>query len=330
MNKTVVGIDIAKNSFDVCVSESSGTFHFENSAKGFDELLNLDLVKEQQVGLFVIEATGNYHRALTDTLELNGFAVAVINPRLIKNFSRAMGLRSKTDVQDARLIREYGIRMEPPVRPKSDNEVLKLKAMVSRRRQLVANRTMETNRLEAQTEQEIKSDIRRHIQWLTLEIKRIDGVIAERLRKIPALKEKLQLLREVKGVGPIVMAALLTQVPELGTLDRRKISALIGLCPYSRDSGNFRGKRTIWGGRSDIRSMLYMAVLSAIRYNPDIKSFYENLIARGKVFKVAMTACMRKMITIINAIIRDGEKKARRAGDLNSESCLHKNDTINR
>lgn len=252
---------------------------------------------------------GNYHKALAETLELRGFAVAVVNPRLIKNFSRAMGLRSKTDAQDARIICEYGMPMNPPVREKPDKELSKLKAMVSRRRQLVANHTMETNRLEAQTEHEIKSDIRRHIQWLTSEMKRVDEVIAERLRKIPALKEKLRLLREVKGIGPVVMAALLTQVLELGMLDRRKISALIGLCPYSRDSGNFRGRRTIWGGRSDIRSILYMAVLSAVRYNPEIKAFYENLIARGKVFKVAMTACMRKMITIINAIIRDGEKK---------------------
>ncbi|WP_397324959.1 transposase [Pantoea agglomerans] len=162
---------------------------------------------------------------------------------------------------------------------------------------------------DAYTEQEIKTDIRRHIQWLTSEIKRIDEVLAERIRKVPVLKEKVELLREIKGVGPVVMAALLTQVPELGRLDRRKISALIGLCPYSRDSGRFSGRRMIWGGRSDIRSMLYMAVLSAVRYNPEIKAFYENLTARGKVFKVAMTACMRKLITIINAVIRDGEKK---------------------
>lgn len=167
---------------------------------------------------------------------------------------------------------------------------------------------METNRLEAQTEQEIKADIRRHIQGLNSEIKRIDELLAGRIGKIPILKEKVRLLKEVKGIGPVVMAALLTQVPELGTLDRLKINALIGLCPYSRDSGNFSGRRMIWGGRSDIRSMLYMAVLSAVRYNPEIKAFYENLTSRGKVFKVAMTACMRKMITIINAIIRDGEK----------------------
>ncbi|MDE8559318.1 transposase [Pantoea vagans] len=165
------------------------------------------------------------------------------------------------------------------------------------------------NRFEAQTEQEIKTDIRRHIQWLTSEIKRIDEVLAGRIGKIPVLKEKVRLLKEVKGVGPVVMAAVLTQVSELGTLGRRKISALIGLCPYSRDSENFSGRRRIWGGRSDICSMLYMAVLSTVRYNPEIKVFYQHLTARGKVFKVAMTACMRKLITIINAIIRDGEKK---------------------
>ncbi|QZY97551.1 IS110 family RNA-guided transposase [Pantoea dispersa] len=305
--KVVAGVDIAKNSFDVCISGNSGAYHFENSAKGFEELL--DLVSSYEISSFVVEATGSYHGPLVEVLESRGFQVAVVNPRLIKNFSRALGLRSKTDVQDARLICEYGIRMEPPVRERPDKELLKLKAMVSRRRQLVANRTMETNRFEAQTEQEIKADIRRHIQWLTSEIKRIDEVIAGRIGKIPALTEKVALLKEVKGVGPVVMAALLTQLPELGTLDRRKISALIGLCPYSRDSGNFRGRRTIWGGRSDIRSMLYMAVLSAVRYNPEIKAFYENLTVRGKVFKVAITACMRKLITIINAIIRDGEKK---------------------
>ncbi|MBU6520828.1 IS110 family transposase [Pantoea sp. B270] len=305
--KVIVGVDIAKNSFDVCVSGCSGTYHFENSAKGFEELLNL--VSSHKISSFVVEATGNYHRALVEVLEFHDFRVAVVNPRLIKNFSRALGLRSKTDVQDARLICEYGMRMEPPIREQPDKELLKLKSMVSRRRQLVANRTMETNRLEAQTEQEIKTDIRRHIQWLTLEIKRIDEVLSGRIGKIPKLKEKVELLKEVKGTGPVVMAALLTQVPELGSLERRKISALIGLCPYSRDSGNFSGRRMIWGGRSDIRSMLYMAVLSAVRFNPEIKAFYENLIARGKVFKVAMTACMRKLITIINAIIRDGEKK---------------------
>lgn len=306
-------------------------FILKTRLKGFDELLNLESVRKQQVSLFVIEAMGNYHRALIDVLEINGFAVAVVNPRLIKNFSRAMGLRSKTDVQDARLIREYGMRMEPPVRQKCDSELLKLKAMVSRRRQFDISRTMETNRLEAQKDQEIKSDIRRHIQWLTLKIKRIDAVLAERICKMPMLKENVKLLREVKGVGPVVMAGLLTQVSELGTLDRRKISALIGLCPYSRDSGNFRGKKTIWGGRSDIRSMLHMAVLLAIRYNPEIKAFYENLIGTGKVFKVAMTACMRKLITIINAIIRDGEKKHNLGQvTLIQSSCLHKNDTINR
>ena len=305
--KVVVGVDIAKNSFDVCVSGCSVTYHFENSAKGFKEFL--ELVSRHEISLFVVEATDNYHRALVDALELHGFDIAVVNPRLIKNFSRALGLWSKTDVQDARLICEYGMRMEPPVRERHDKELFKLKAMVSRRRQLVANRTMETNRLEAQTEQEIKTDIRRHIQWLTSEIKRIDEALAERIGKIPVLKEKVELLRDVKGVGPVVMAALLTQVPELGKLDRPKISALIGLCPYSRDSGSFSGRRMIWGGRSDIRSKLYMAVLSAVRYNPEIKAFYENLTTRGKVFKVAMTACMRKLITIINAIIRDGEKK---------------------
>ncbi|MEG3139584.1 IS110 family transposase [Pantoea cypripedii] len=305
--KVVVGVDIAKNSFDVCVSGCSGTYHFENSVKGFGELL--DIVSSHEISLFVVEATGNYHRALVEVLESHCFQVAVVNPRLIKNFSRALGLRSKTDVQDARLICEYGMRMEPPVREKPDKELLKLKGMVARRRQLVANRTMETNRFEAQTEQEIKTDIRRHIQWLTSEIKRIDEVLAEKIGQIPILKKKIALLKEVKGVGPVVMAALLTQVPELGTLDRRKISALIGLCPYSRDSGNFSGRRMIWGGRSDIRSMLYLAVLSAVRYNPEIKAFYDNLTARGKVFKVAVTACMRKLITIINAIIRDGEKK---------------------
>ncbi|MGG6186744.1 IS110 family transposase [Pantoea allii] len=156
----------------------------------------------------------------------------MVNPRLIKNFSRAMGLRSKTDVQDARVIREYGMRMEPPVRQKCDSELLRLKAMVSRRRQLVVSRTMETNRLEAQADQEIRSNIRRHIQWLTSEIKRIDALIAERIGKMPMLKEKLKLLREVNGVGPVVMAELLTQVPELGTLDRilRGATGLIRHC----------------------------------------------------------------------------------------------------
>jgi transposase len=303
-----VGVDIAKETFDVFISPSGRFLHLENTPAGHQQLL--EQLASLHVRLVVMEATSRYHNLLAATLELKGIPVAVVNPRQVKNFARALGTLYKTDPNDARVICEFGRRMEPDVRPAPDEQTQRLAMMVARRRQLVDNRTMEQNRYGTCDDELIRVGIKRHIDWLNAEIKDTDEDIDRQIKVMPLWREKVKLLEEVKGIGRTTMAVLLSMLPELGTLNRRKISALVGVCPYAHDSGKMKGKRCIWGGRSAVRAALYMAALSAVRFNPTLKAFFERLREKGKAFKVAMTACVRKLVTILNAMLRDNKRWA--------------------
>ncbi|TDN56026.1 IS110 family transposase [Scandinavium goeteborgense] len=303
-----VGVDIAKETFDVFISPSGRFLHLENTPAGHQQ--HLEQLASLHVRLVVMEATSRYHNLLAATLELAGIPVAVVNPRQVKNFARALGTLYKTDPNDARVICEFGRRMEPDVRPAPDEQTQRLAMMVARRRQLVDNRTMEQNRYGTCDDELIRVGIKRHIDWLNAEIKDTDDDIDRQIKVMPLWREKVKLLEEVKGIGRTTMAVLLSMLPELGTLNRRKISGLVGVCPYAHDSGKMKGKRCIWGGRSAVRAALYMAALSAVRFNPTLKAFFERLRGKGKVFKVAMTACVRKLVTILNAMLRDNKRWA--------------------
>ncbi len=252
-----------------------------------------------------MEATSRYHALAESMLTQVGLPVAVINPRQIKNFARAMGKVAKNAPIDARIICEYGRRMNPEFRPVRDKEFQDLALLLTRRRQLVQYRVMEAIRLQEKSGAWIEKGIMEHITWLNVQIEAIDKEIKNKLNQNAALFPKRRVLEKVKGIGPVTQAAILSQLPELGHVNRRQISALVGVCPYDRGSGQLHGKRAIWGGKSGLHATLYMAMLSAIIYNPQIKDFYTSLVARGKPKKVAITACIRKFITILNAMFRD-------------------------
>ena len=302
-DKTTVGIDVSKFALDVWIDTSERLIHLENSASGIVKLLKE--FEGLHISGVIMEATSRYHSLAESMLISAGLPVAVINPRQIKNFARAMGKVAKSDPIDARIICEYGRRMKPEFRPVRDKVLQNMAMLLTRRRQLVQNRVMEITRLQEKSGAWIEKDIAEHIAWLNVQIDALDKEIKDQLNQNAALSPKRKMLETVKGIGPVTQAAILSQLPELGHLNRRQISALVGVCPYDRDSGQLRGKRAIWGGRSGLRATLYMAMLSAVRYNPQIKSFYTSLVARGKPKKVAITACIRKFITILNAMFRD-------------------------
>ncbi|WP_347449243.1 IS110 family transposase [Pantoea stewartii] len=302
-DKTTVGIDVSKLALDVWIDTSGRLIHLENSASGIIQLLKE--FEGLHISGVIMEATSRYHSLAESMLISAGLPVTVINPRQIKNFARAMGKAAKSDNIDARIICEYGRRMKPEFRPARDKELQELALLLTRRRQLVQNRVMEIIRLQEKCGVWIEKGIAEHIAWLNVQIDTLDKELKDKLNQNAALYSKRKMLEKVKGIGPVTQAAILSQLPELGNLNRRQISALVGVCPYDRDSGQLRGKRAIWGGRSGLRATLYMAMLSAVRYNPQIKDFYMSLIARGKPKKVAITACIRKFITILNAMFRD-------------------------
>ncbi|WP_145033593.1 IS110 family RNA-guided transposase [Pantoea ananatis] len=302
-DKTTVGIDVSKLALDVWIDTSGRLIHLENSASGIIQLLKE--FEGLHISGVIMEATSRYHSLAESMLISAGLPVTVINPRQIKNFARAMGKAAKSDKIDARIICEYGRRMKPEFRPARDKELQELALLLTRRRQLVQNRVMEIIRLQEKCGVWIEKGIAEHIAWLNVQIDTLDKELKDKLNQNAALYSKRKMLEKVKGIGPVTQAAILSQLPELGNLNRRQISALVGVCPYDRDSGQLRGKRAIWGGRSGLRATLYMAMLSAVRYNPQIKDFYMSLIARGKPKKVAITACIRKFITILNAMFRD-------------------------
>jgi len=301
VNKQVVGIDVSKAVLDVAVLPDGEVLQFGNDADGIERLGAK--LSAATVDLVVMEATGGYETAVATVLVGAGLRVAVVNPRQIRDFAKATGRLAKTDRIDARVIAAFGEAIEPEIVRLPDEDARELEALLVRRRQLVAMRVQEVNRL-ALAQGAMRKNIKAHIDWLEKQIDRLDIDLTATLRSSPAWRAKDELLQSFKGVGRITSGTLLVALPELGQLDRRAIAALVGLAPFNRDSGVMRGRRSIYGGRSQVRTLLYMAATSAIRCNPVIRGFYERLKARGKPHKVAMVACMRKMLTILNAMVR--------------------------
>jgi transposase len=297
-----VGIDVAKKELEVAVLPETKTRTWPGTDEGIARLA--DSLKALSPTLIVLEATGGLEIPCSAALAAEGLPVVVVNPRQVRDFAKATGKLAKTDAIDAMIIARFGEAVRPEVRQMRDSEMQDLKDLAARRRQIVQMITAEKNRL-ARASNWPRRDIQEHIDWLQKRLNDLDDEIREAIKKSPVWREKDALLRSVPGVGPILSFTLLSQLPELGTLNRRQIAALVGVAPLNRDSGQFRGKRSIWGGRAGIRSALYMATVAATRFNATIKEFYHRLCAAGKPPKVALTACMRKLLTILNAMVRD-------------------------
>jgi transposase len=305
MSKRIYGIDVSSDKFDVAGNTNgSKVLTYKNSENVIKKLV--DRFTKELVELVVIESTGGYEIALVEFLWKANVPVAVVNPRKTAYFARSLGCEAKTDKVDAKMLVLFGERMNPTITPKPSDEIIELKRLQRRRAQLNEILVMEKNHLQTPIlNKESKNSIKKLLKIVQKEIKEIDLLINNIIQNSPELKQKSEVLKPIKGVGPVLLASLISYIPELGTLNRRKIAALVGLAPYNRDSGKFKGQRKISGGRKDIRSTIYMACLSAIKHNTKIKQFYLKLLNAGKIKMVALIASMRKFIIIINATMRD-------------------------
>lgn len=301
-SETYVGIDVSKDRLDVAVLGERQEKQVSNTQKGIAELVQWML--ELQPELIVVEATGGYQRAVVEALFHAGLCVAVVNPARARQFARASGLLAKTDKLDAQVLAVFGERMQPkPYTGKSEAEK-HLGALLVRRKQVEEMLKAEQNRLRT-TSASLKSSVEQVILCLKEQKKRLDEQIQQFLQEQQAWQEQTEILGSAPGVGPVTTATLLAELPELGKMDRKRIAALVGVAPMNYDSGKKRGYRKTKGGRTNVRSVLYMSTLVATRYNPLIRAQYQHLLKRGKEKKVALTACMRKFLTILNAMIRD-------------------------
>lgn len=300
---TFVGIDVAKHSLDVCLLAQDKCFTIKNNTAGLGQLL--DKLPAAGSCLIVIEATGGYQHRAVAALTAAGHTVAVVNPRQVRDFARGLGILAKTDRLDARVIARFGQHANPrPVEIGSEKQA-QLRELVTRRRQLIELRTAEHNRLETTITKVVRKNVRYLVEQLDKQIRQLEEAIGELVENEPELSSKATLLETVPGVGPVTVTSLLVDLPELGRLNRQQVAALVGVAPFNRDSGKFHGRRRIWGGRSAIRSVLYMAALTARRCNPVIRDFAARLQAAGKPFKVVLTACMRKLLVILNAMLKN-------------------------
>lgn len=303
-SKNYIGIDVSKTTLDVFISSSKKHLSFKNTPKGIASLYKKcqDLINPA----FVLEATGGYEKLVVQTLMQMGFSVSIVNPRRIRDFAKACGKLAKTDKIDAETIALFGETFKPEPQKMFSEKQQTLSDNSDRRRQLIDMLTMEKNHLEKASKTTRKS-VKTIIKALEKELKAIDTAQEELVQEDAELAAKSTLLKTIKGVGSVVATALLSDLPELGTLTHKQITALVGLAPYNRDSGTLRGKRTIWGGRSYVRCICYMATLVAIRYNSQIKAFYERLVDAGKNKKVAIVACMHKLIIVMNAMLKNNQ-----------------------
>jgi transposase len=298
-----IGIDVAKKELEVAVRPTGHHCVFTNDEDGIACLV--EFVQCCSPMLIVLEATGGLETVVVSALAAKGCPVVVVNPRQARDFAKATGKLAKTDSIDAHVLAHFADAVRPEIRALKDVEAQNLDALNTRRRQIVEMLTAEKNRL-LMAPVWTRKDIQRHIDWLEKCLDKVNRELEKLLKKSPVWREKDSILQSTPGVGPVLSVTLLADLPELGTLNGKQIAALVGVAPLNRDSGMFRGRRSIWGGRADVRSILYMSTMSAIRFNPVIKVFYQRLRAAGKVHKVAVTACMRKLIVILNAMIRDG------------------------
>jgi transposase len=302
--KQWIGIDVCKCWLDVHLRPEGKSFRVSNDSRGIAELLT-NLSSSSEVGRIILESTGGYERQAALVLSNMGYPVVVINARQGRSFARAANQLAKTDTVDAAILAWFGEAMQPPIRQLVNGIQRELQDLVTRRRQLVDILTTEKNRSSG-LRGIAQADIEAHQEWLKERIKQLDEQIEKQINESQTLQTKKNRLESVPGVGKIVSASFLAILPELGKLSTQKISALVGVAPLNRDSGQMKGKRTIFGGRSAIRQMLYMSTLVAVRHNPVIEEFYNKLIKRGKPIKVALVACMHKLLTILNAMIKNG------------------------
>jgi transposase len=305
MNATdvFIGLDVSKDTLDVAVRPTGEEMSFANTEDGV--ALMADFIQPFSPRLIVLEATGGWEAAAVGALAAKKLPVVVVNPRHVRNFAKATGLLAKTDKIDARTIARFAEAVKPEVRPLKDEEAQRLDAFLARRRQLLQMSTAEKNRL-VLAPRWTKKNIQTHIEWLGKELDKVNRELQKLIKKSPLWRERDEILQSVKGVGPAMSITFVSDLPELGTLNGKKIAALVGIAPMNRDSGKYRGRRTIWGGRSQVRVVLYMAARAAIRLNPVIRAFAERLKKAGKPYKVVVTACMRKLLTILNAMVKNG------------------------
>jgi transposase len=298
----LVGIDVSKRCLDVCSLPDGQTFTVPNEQEGVDELLSR--LEGMNVELVVLEATGRYERLAATSIASAGIAVAVVNPRQARDFAKAIGRLAKTDRIDAFVLARFAEAVGPSPSSLPDEQAAALQHILARRRQLLSMLTAENNRLQM-APAALRKRIRAHAEWLEKELSRTDGDLDEAIEQSSVFKENEALLKSVPGVGPVLARTLLAELPELGTITHKRLCALVGVAPFNRDSGQRSGKREAWGGRAPVRAALYMGTLVATRHNPHIKHFYERLLAGGKPKKVALVACMRKLLIILNALMRD-------------------------
>jgi transposase len=296
-----IGIDVSKANLDIDAYPRAHRARFNNDETGRRQLVSA--LKGLQPKLIVLEATGGLESAIAGELAMAGLAVAVINPRQARDFAKALGVLAKTDQVDALVLARFAEAIKPEVRVLKECEVMALDSVLTRRRQLVDMITAESNR-QAQAPSKIAKQIAKHLSWLNKRLDEADDDLDDAIRQSPLWQAKANLMMSIPGVGRVTATTLLAALPELGALSRREISALVGVCPFNRDSGGHRGRRVIWGGRASVRAVLYMAALAASRHNPMIKAFYQKLLVAGKMKKVALVACMRKLLVILNAMVK--------------------------
>ena len=303
MEQFFVGIDVARDRLDVHMRPSGEAFSVARDGKGLDELVAR--LRKLDVTLIVLEATGGFETTVAGALCAAGLPLAVVNPRQIRDFARATGRLAKTDALDAAAIAHFAEAVRPDARPVPDAQARALGELLTRRRQIVEMMTAERNRRTRLTDRRMIKSVDRLLKALQRELSDLEADLNDTIRGTPVWRETEELLKSVPGIGDVTARTLIADLPELGTLDRKKIAALVGVAPFNRDSGTLRGRRTVWGGRADVRAALYMAALVASQHNPILGRFYQRMLKAGKPKKVALTAVMRKLLTILNAIVRD-------------------------
>jgi transposase len=298
-----VGVDVSKDNLDIATNSEKGIRRLSNSTAGIKKAV--EYLRGITPVLVVFESTGGLELSLCQALAEAGIAAAPVNPRLIRNFAKAKGILAKTDAIDAQVIAQYGQAMQPQSQAFPDTQ--ELKEMMSRRSQIIEMLTAEKNRLKSARRTKIQQDIKANIEWLKSRLEGVDRDLEQTIKSIPEWRQKYELLESTPGIGNTTAISLVAGLAELGKLNRHQIAALAGVAPFNRDSGTMRGKRMVWGGRPRVRSALYMATLVATRWNPVIRQFYQRLCAAGKAKKVAITACMRKLLLILNSMLKNNK-----------------------
>lgn len=302
----LVGIDVSKQWLDVACLECAASSRFEQHRARNERTAHarlVDALRRAAPQRIIVEASGGYEAAIVQALQQAELPVVCMNPRAVRDFARAVGRLAKTDRIDAEVLALFGAQIQPPVRPLQREDSREMQAKVDRRRQLQEMITAEKNRLQ-RAHPSVRGSLRRHLQQLERELERLNAELDACVQASETLRKRERLLRSVPGVGPVLARTLLANLPELGQIDRKQIGALVGVVPYNRDSGVWRGQRHIAGGRAHVRTALYMGTLSAARFNPVIRAFYTRLCKAGKPKKVALVACMRKLLTILNSIVK--------------------------